>query len=69
MQRTVAKSLLKQSAEEVKAFKPLCRTAFSCAADAQQALMTFAQGLQATFLATSTVCMLPHAMASGVDLA
>jgi transposase len=55
-QRTVNKQLLKHSEQEVKAFKKLCRTAFACEADAQQALSTFTQGLQATFLAQSTVC-------------
>jgi transposase len=54
-QRTVDKQLLKQSEQEVKAFKQLCRTAFACEADAQQALATFAQSLQATFVAQSTV--------------
>jgi transposase len=47
-QRTVDKQLLKQSTAEVKAFQHLCRTAFACEADAQQALHTFAQALQAT---------------------
>ena len=42
-------------AQEVKAFKHLRCTAFACAADAQQALVTFAQGLQATFVAQSNV--------------
>jgi hypothetical protein len=59
-QRTVDKQLLKHSEQEVKAFKQLCRTAFACAADAQQALATFAQGLQATFLAQSTVRPTPR---------
>ena len=54
-QRTVDTQLLKQSEQEVKAFKQLCRTAFACEADAQQALTTFAQGVQATFVAQSTV--------------
>ena len=63
-QRTVDKQLLKHSEQEVKAFKHLCRTAFACAADAQQALSTFEHGLQATFLAQ--VRSAPrHAMASG----
>jgi transposase len=59
-QRTVDKQLLKHSEQEVKAFKQLCRTAFACEADAQQALVTFAQGLQATFLAQSTIRPTPH---------
>jgi transposase len=59
-QRTVDKQLLKQSEQEGKAFKHLCRTAFACAADAQQALATFAQSLQATFVAQSTVCPTPR---------
>ena len=46
--------------QEVKAFKKLCRTAFACAADAQQALATFAQDLQATFLVPSTVRPTPR---------
>ena len=59
-QRTVDKQLLKHSAQEVKAFQHLCRTAFACAADAQQALATFAQGLQATFLVQSAVRPMPR---------
>jgi transposase len=59
-QRTVDKQLLKHSEQEVKAFKQLCRTAFACEADAQQALATFAQGLQATFMAQSTIHSIPH---------
>jgi transposase len=59
-QRPVDKQLLKYSTQEVKTFKKLCRTAFACAADAQQALATFAQDLQATFLVTSTVRPTPR---------
>jgi transposase len=58
--RTVDKQLLKPSEQEVKACKKLCRTAFACAADAQQALATCAQGLQATFVAQSTVRPTPR---------
>jgi transposase len=47
-QRTVDKQRLKQSTAEVKAFQHLCRTAFACEADAQQALHAFAQALQVT---------------------
>jgi transposase len=54
-QRTVEKQLLRQSAAEVKAFKQLSRTAFACEADAQQALATFTQGLQATSLPAVTI--------------
>jgi transposase len=59
-QRTVDKQWLKQSAQEGKAFKTLCRTAFACEADAQQALTRFVAGLQTTFLHDSTVCPTPH---------
>jgi transposase len=59
-QRTVDKQLLKHSEQEGKAFKQLCRTAFACEADAQQALATFAQGVQATFVAQSTVRAIPR---------
>ena len=66
-QHTVDKQLRKQSDTEVQALKKLCNTTFACEADAQQALATFAQGLQATFLPTSTVHATP-AMANADDL-
>jgi transposase len=53
--RTADKQLRQQTDKEVNAFKTLCRTTFACEADACQALSTFAQDLQGTFLATSTV--------------
>ena len=40
-QRTVDKQLLTPSAQEVKAFKKLCRMPFTCEADARQALATW----------------------------
>jgi hypothetical protein len=49
-QYTVDTQLIKQGDKEVKAFKKPCRSPLACEADAQQALATFAQGLQATFL-------------------
>ena len=59
-QRTVDTQWRKQSDEEVKAFKRLCRTAFACEADAQQALTRFAVSLQTTCLHASTICPTPH---------
>src|SRR5882672_966559 len=59
-QRTVDKQWCKQSEQEVRAFKTLCRIAFACDADAQQALTSFVAGLQTTFLHDSTVCPTPH---------
>jgi transposase len=59
-QRTIDKQLRKQSDKEVKAFQHLCATTFACEADARQALVTFAQGLQATLLHTSMVRTLPR---------
>jgi transposase len=59
-QRTVDKQWRTQSDQEVKAFKTLCRTAFACEADAQQALTRFVAGLQTTVLHDSTVCSTPH---------
>jgi transposase len=59
-QGTVNKQLLKPGDQEVKAFKKLCGTAFACEADAQQALSTFEQGLQATVLAKCTVRPTPR---------
>jgi len=58
--RTVDKYLLKQSDQELKAFKKLCRLTFACEADARQALATFEQGLRATFLDQSTVRSAPR---------
>ena len=60
VQRTVNKQLLKQGDQEVQAFQKLCRVAFACEADAQQALATFAHGLQATFVHASTVRSIPR---------
>jgi transposase len=54
-QRSVDKQLRKHSDQESKAFKNLCRTTFACQADARQALSTFEQSWQATFLSTGTV--------------
>jgi transposase len=59
-QRTVDKQWLKQSADEVKAFQTLCRTAFACEADARQALARFAHDVQTTFLSDSTISPTPH---------
>jgi transposase len=58
--RTVDKQLRTQSDQEVKTFKKLCSTTFACEADARQALATFEQALQATFLGTSTVRATPR---------
>jgi transposase len=59
-QRTVDQHLLIQSTGELKAFKKLCRTAFACEADAQQALAAFAHGLPATALAQMAIRVLPR---------
>ena len=59
-QRTVDKQVLKQGQREVAAFQKLGRQTFACAADAQQALATFTQGLQATFLQEVGVRCLPR---------
>jgi len=59
-QRTVDRQLGKQSDQEGKACKTLCSTPFAGEADARQALSTFEQGLQATFLGTSTVRAIPR---------
>lgn len=59
-QRTVDKQWRQQSDQEVKGFKKLCSTPFACEADARQALVTFEQALQATFLGTSTVRAQPR---------
>jgi hypothetical protein len=56
----VNKHWLKQNEAEAKAFQKLCRTAYTCAADAQQALITFAQGLQATALHEGTIHRTPR---------
>ena len=58
--RTIDKQCRKHSDQEVKAWQKLCGTTVACEADARQALATFAQDLQATFLATSTVRATPR---------
>lgn len=60
VQRTVNKQLLKQGDKAGHALQKLCRAAFACEADAQQALATFAHGLQATFVHESTVRAIPR---------
>ena len=52
--RTVDKQHRQQSDQEVNAWQKFCGTPFACEAEARQALATFVQDLQATFLATST---------------
>jgi transposase len=59
-QRTVNKQWRHQSDQGVKAWKKLGGVTFACEADARQALATFAQVLQATVLASSTVCATPR---------
>jgi transposase len=54
-QRTTDKQWRTQSDHDLKAFHKLCRTVFACEADAQQALSTFAQGLQVTQCAQVTI--------------
>ena len=51
---------LKHSKADAKAFQQLCRTAFACAADAQQALTTCAPGLQAASLHDGTIYPRPR---------
>jgi transposase len=58
-QRSVDTQLRKQSDQEGKAFQQLCGTTFACEADARQALATFEQALQVTFLTTSAVRATP----------
>ena len=54
-QRTIDKPLRQQRDKEVKALKQFCSTTLACEAEARQALSAFEQGLQATFLTTSTM--------------
>jgi transposase len=59
-QRTVDKQLRQQSAQEGNAWKKLCSTTFGCEADARQALAAFEHILQATFLVTGTLYVMPR---------
>jgi transposase len=59
-QRTVDTQLCQQSDKEVTACQTLCGTILACEADARQALSTFVQDFQATFLPTSTVRATPR---------
>jgi transposase len=58
--RPVDTQLLKPSDQEVQAFKTRCGATCACAADARPALVTFEQGLPATFLHKSTICPTPR---------
>ena len=58
--RTVNKRWLKHSEKEAHAFKKLCRTDFACAADAQQAVHTFAHGLTAIALHNVAIRPIAH---------
>jgi transposase len=55
VKRTAAKQVRTESEAELKAFKKLCHTTFACAADADKALQTFQQRLQATRLEGATI--------------
>jgi transposase len=63
--RTVDKHLLTQGIKEGKAFQKLCRIAFACEAEAQQALTTLQHGLQATDLHESPLRPLPRSSKRG----
>ncbi len=65
VQRTVDNQLRRQSDQGVKALKKFCGVTFACEADARQALATFAQDLQATFLGASTVRATPRSGTRG----
>ena len=54
-----------QRAQAVNTLQQLCGTPLACAAEARQALVTFAQGLQATFLPTGTVYAQPRSRKRG----
>jgi hypothetical protein len=58
--RLVNQHWRKPSAAEAKACQQRCRPAYACAADAQQALTTLAQGLPATALHEGTVHPTPR---------
>lgn len=59
-ERTVDKRWLTSSTQEAQAFTKLCHMPFACEADAQQAVETFAHGLQTTSLHDVTIRPPPH---------
>jgi transposase len=59
-QRTTDTDLRRQGPNDLKAFKHLCRTAFACEAEAQQALAACAQSVQATALAEVALRVRPR---------
>jgi ferric-dicitrate binding protein FerR (iron transport regulator) len=63
-QRTADRQWLKQSDQDLKAFHKLCRTAFAWAADGQQALRAFEQGLQVTQCTQVTIHSIAYYMNS-----
>jgi transposase len=58
--RTVDKPRRQQRDRDVKPLKQVCGSTVACEAEARQALLTVAQGVQATVLHTGTVCAQPR---------
>jgi hypothetical protein len=59
-QQSVAHHWRKQSKAEAKALQQLCRTAFACTTDAQQALTTLVPGWQAASVPQGTISPRPR---------
>jgi transposase len=64
-QRTTDTDLRRQGTHDLKAFKHLCRPAFACEAEAQQALAACAQSVQATALAEVALRVRPRSRKRG----
>jgi transposase len=64
-QRTGDRHRLRQGTNALNAFKQLCRTAFACEADAQQALAACAHSLHATALTEVASRVLPRSRTRG----
>jgi transposase len=64
-QRAADKHWRQQSEADAKAWQKLCRTAFACEADAQQALAAFTHGLRTTTLPDSRIRATPRARMRG----
>ena len=63
--RTVDKHWRQQSEAEAKALQKLCRTAFACEADAQQALAALPHGWRTTTLPDSLIRATPRSSMRG----
>jgi transposase len=63
--KTVTRSLIKQSEQEMQAFHKLCRQEFACAPEAEQAFTTFQKGLKVVTITAASIQEFPRYAKAG----